>query len=51
MHRQLQYFKDGLRGSNPADTFGLQMSVFAKILPDEQAIADVVAYIKTLNSQ
>lgn len=51
MHRQLQYFKDGLRGSNPADTFGLQMSVFAKTLPDEQAIADVVAYIKTLNSQ
>lgn len=48
MHRQLQYFKDGLRGFDPSDTHGIQMAVFAKTLADEQAIADVVAYIKTL---
>jgi cytochrome c oxidase subunit 2 len=48
MHRQLQYFKDGLRGDDPSDTYGMQMAIFAKVLPDEQAIADVVAYIKSL---
>jgi cytochrome c oxidase subunit 2 len=48
MERQLQYFRDGLRGADPADTFGLQMTAFAKTLADEQAIADVVAYIKSL---
>lgn len=48
MHRQLQYFKDGLRGSEPGDSYGQQMAVFAKTLADEQEIADVVAYIKSL---
>jgi cytochrome c oxidase subunit 2 len=48
MGRQLQYFRDGLRGADPADTFGLQMAAFAKTLADEQAIADVVAYIQSL---
>ncbi len=48
MERQLQYFRDGLRGADPADTFGLQMAAFARTLADEQAIADVAAYIKSL---
>ncbi len=48
MERQLQYFRDGLRGEEPADSFGLQMAAFAKTLADEQAIADVVAYIESL---
>ncbi|MGI9258660.1 MAG: c-type cytochrome, partial [Gammaproteobacteria bacterium] len=48
MERQLQYFRDGLRGADPADTLGLQMAVFSKTLTDDQAIADVVAYIKSL---
>jgi cytochrome c oxidase subunit 2 len=48
MERQLQYFRDGLRGADPTDTFGLQMAAFAKTLEDDQAIADVVAYIKSL---
>ena len=48
MERQLQYFRDGLRGADPADTFGLQMAAFAKTLADEQAIADVTAYVNSL---
>ena len=48
MERQLLYFRDGLRGADPADIFGLQMAAFARSLTDEQAIADVVAYIKSL---
>lgn len=48
MTRQLKYFKDGLRGAHPDDIRGQQMAAIAKTLPDEQSIADVVAYIATL---
>ncbi|HAY45147.1 MAG TPA: hypothetical protein DCY55_02565 [Gammaproteobacteria bacterium] len=48
LHRQLQYFKNGVRGSNPEDVYGAQMAIFAKLLADEQAIADVVAYIDSI---
>lgn len=43
--RQLQYYRDGVRGADPADSYGLQMAASAKLLPDDQTIADVVAYI------
>jgi len=46
--RQLQNFKSGVRGTNPADTFGLQMAPMAQILPDEAAIEDVAAYVQSL---
>lgn len=46
--RQLQYFKDGVRGTNPKDVFGMQMRPMAMTLPDEKAIKDVVAYMMTL---
>ena len=45
---QLMNFKKGIRGVNPEDTYGIQMAAIAKGLPDSNAIADVVAYIKTL---
>lgn len=48
IHRQLQYFRDGLRGTDPADQRGITMVPFAKSLTDNQAIADVAAYIETL---
>jgi len=46
--RQLKYFRDGIRGAGPGDTFGAQMAAMARILTDDQAIADVIAYIETL---
>jgi cytochrome c553 len=46
--RQLQNFKGGIRGTNPKDTYGMQMAPMAQTLPDDQAIADVAAYIKSL---
>ncbi len=46
--RQLQNFKDGVRGSHPSDYYGFQMSFMAKVLQDEQAMNDLVAYINTL---
>lgn len=48
MRRQLQYFKNGIRGIDPSDINGQQMAVFTKMLADNQAIADVTAYSLTL---
>ena len=48
LERELQYFRDGVRGADPKDIYGQQMAAFAKLLKDEQAIADVVAYIDSL---
>ncbi|MFP6828817.1 MAG: c-type cytochrome, partial [Gammaproteobacteria bacterium] len=48
---QLQKFRSGLRGDHPDDIYGAQMVPFATLLPDEQALLDVVAYINTLSPQ
>ena len=48
MARQLMYFRDGIRGAHPEDTRGQQMAAIAKVLTDDQIIADVVAYISEL---
>ena len=48
MIRQLMYFRDGIRGAHPEDTRGQQMAAIATVLTDDQAIADVVAYISGL---
>ena len=48
LKRQLQNFKAGIRGADPADSLGLQMSGMARTLADTQAMTDVVTYIKTL---
>lgn len=46
--RQITHFQTGIRGSDPQDTYGLQMRPMAMTLATDQAIADVVAYITTL---
>ena len=51
MVTQLQKFRTGLRGDHLDDTYGLQMVPFAKALPDEQAVLEVVAYINRLPSK
>ncbi len=45
---QLKNFQAGLRGADERDTYGAQMRAVVTSLPDEKAIADVVAYINTL---
>jgi cytochrome c oxidase subunit 2 len=45
--RQLNNFKKGIRGSAAGDTFGKQMAPMAMTLPDDAAVANVAAYIKT----
>ena len=48
---QLRNFKDGVRGSHPADIYGMQMRASAGLLADDEAIDDVVSYINTLQDQ
>ncbi|MCC6640856.1 MAG: c-type cytochrome [Deltaproteobacteria bacterium] len=48
MLTQLQHFKQGVRGSDPRDVKGALMVPMAKLLPDEQAMKNVIAYITTL---
>ncbi len=49
--RQLKYFRDGTRGGQAGDTYGMQMRASAGLLSDDQAINDVVKYISTLQVQ
>jgi cytochrome c oxidase subunit 2 len=46
--RQLKNFKSGVRGADDKDVFGKQMAPMAATLPDDAAIANVVAYIASL---
>lgn len=46
--RQLNNFRQGLRGAHADDTYGAQMVPIMNALPAEQDIIDVVAYINTL---
>jgi cytochrome c oxidase subunit 2 len=48
LERQLQYFKDGVRGGHPDDIYGDQMTLVAGVLIGDNAIKDVLAYINTL---
>jgi len=45
---QLQKFKSGVRGANPADSSGATMRPMAMALADEQAMRDVIVAIQTL---
>ena len=46
--RELKDFKSGVRGSHPADLHGKQMAFMARMLQDEQAMQNVLAYINSL---
>lgn len=48
LERQLQHFKQGIRGADPKDTAGAQMAAMAATLPTEQAVAEVSAYLASL---
>jgi len=45
---QLKNYRNGIRGHQTDDSYGQQMRAAAQLLPDDQAILDVVAYISNL---
>ena len=46
--RQLEHFRNGVRGGHPQDYYGMQMGFMSQVLQDEKKLNDVVAYINTL---
>ncbi|WP_111411988.1 c-type cytochrome [Billgrantia lactosivorans] len=48
LERQLQNFRQGVRGRHREDPYGNQMVEMAQVLVDDRAVSDVVAYIMTL---
>ena len=46
---QVRAFRAGERGAHPDDRTGRQMRAMAMVLPSDQAIADVVAFIRSLS--
>lgn len=48
---QLENYRSGARGADPRDPVGQQMATFANTLPNEQALRDVIAYIRTLDGE
>ena len=49
--RQLKELRRGGRGAHAEDKSGRKMAVMADVLPSEQSIYDVVAYIHSLSSE
>ena len=50
LSEQIRAFRAGERGAHPDDRTGKQMRAMAMVLPNEQAIADVVAFIRSLEN-
>lgn len=48
LRRQLEAYQQGLRGTAPGDTFGMQMRPMAMAVSNPTALDDVVAYIAAL---
>lgn len=48
--RQLENFKDGIRGAHPESTFSPAMRPIVQLLANEQNIRDVVSYIATIGA-
>lgn len=51
VERQLNYFRDGVRGAHELDTAGSMMRPIMAALPDDTAVRNVSAYIETLRAE
>ncbi len=49
LERQLKNFRQGIRGGHPQDFYGAQMAMLAGSLKNDRSVANVMAYINTLN--
>lgn len=48
LRRQINYYKQGVRGTQPGDLFGQQMAPMAATLVNDAAINNVISYIQSL---
>ncbi|HEV8514071.1 MAG TPA: c-type cytochrome [Cyclobacteriaceae bacterium] len=49
LKEQILKFKKSIRGAHPNDKLGAQMITMVAMLPDEQSINDVIAYMQSVN--
>jgi len=50
LKRQYRHFRDGVRGVHAQDRYGRQMSLMAKVLPTDEDLDDVVAFIHAMGA-
>jgi len=50
LRRQLGKFKNNIRGTHPDDQLGAQMASMAALLPDDEAVNNIIAYINSTTS-
>jgi len=48
LKRQIEHYKQGVRGRDPADIYGIQMAAMANTLVNDAAVSNVAAYLLTL---
>ncbi len=48
LKRQLENFRNGVRGAHQEDSYGHQMVLMARSLQNEQSVNDLLAYLNTL---
>lgn len=48
LNQALKDFRDGTRGAHPGDYEGRTMRVLVRLIPDDQSLQDLVAYIEGL---
>lgn len=46
LKRQYANFQSGVRGSHSDDTYGLQMQMMSKVLPQDSDLDDIIAYMQ-----
>jgi len=51
LERQLNNFRQGIRGKEEGDIYGAQMQQIAETIPDDQTVSDLIAYINSLSSE
>jgi cytochrome c oxidase subunit 2 len=51
LERQLNNFRDSIRGVENGDIHGAQMLQIAADIPDDQTVSDLIAYINSLNAE
>ncbi|MCF8277148.1 MAG: c-type cytochrome [Flavobacteriales bacterium] len=51
VERQLNNFRQGVRGTVDGDTYGAQMQQIALSIPDDKTVSDLIAYINSLSAE
>lgn len=51
IERQLNNFRQGIRGKEEGDVYGAQMQQIAEAIPDDQTVQDLIAYINSLSAE